>query len=271
MVEFEPHWADKLDLTIDREQYRKLLKRPSRHVKRMQRKQIRKYKDHEEYKQKYYVLKRQRADDIQKKITKGRQPFDLQRFNFDMSTQVNIFVDLLLFKKHLKTKIEDILLTYGFENVFRQTDRSNLVTNLWKKAKKWSCHVCRETNEGENEFCTMCLTRKQSLHSTRQYRPDQFIGPMKALHMVLDAIDELKSHHPPKASIEGSIAPQFIKSSHGIRYCSCDFFILEHYRTYSIIPPRRGENVVQKRRCVVDITSNGNLASGVILINRLTA
>ena len=149
MVEFEPHWADKLDPTIDREQYRKLLKRPSKHVKRMQRKQIRKYKDHEEYKQKYYVLKRQRAGDIQKKITKGRQPFDLQRFNFDMSTQVNIFVDLLLFRKHLKTKIEDILLTYGFENVFRQTDRSNLVTNLWKKAKKWSCHVCRETNEGE--------------------------------------------------------------------------------------------------------------------------
>ena len=196
MVEFEPHWADKLDLTIDREEYRNLLKRPSRHVKRMQRKQIRKYKDHEEYKQKYYVLKQQRADDIQKKITKGRQPFDLQRFNFDMSTQVNIFVDLLLFRKHLKCKIEDILLTYGFENVFRQTDRSNLVTNLWKKAKKWSCHVCRETNEGENEFCTMCLTRKQSLHSTRQYRPDQFIGPMKALHMVLDEIDRLKSHHP---------------------------------------------------------------------------
>ena len=34
---------------------------------------------------------------------------------------------------------------------------------------------------------------------------------MKALHMVLDAIDELKPHHPPKASIEGSIAPS-IKS-----------------------------------------------------------
>ena len=99
MVEFEPHWADKLDLTIDREEYRNLLKRPSRHVKRMQRKQDRKYKEHEEYKQKYYKLNRQRADDIQKKIARGRKAFDMQRFDFDMSTQINIFVDLLLFKK----------------------------------------------------------------------------------------------------------------------------------------------------------------------------
>ena len=29
--------------------------------------------------------------------------------------------------------------------------------------------------------------------------------------------------------------------------------------------------MVQKRRCVVDITPNGNLASGVILINRLAS
>ena len=72
MVEFEPHWADKLDLTIDREEYRNLLKRPSRHVKRMQRKQDRKYKEHEEYKQKYYKLNQQRADDIHKKIARGQ-------------------------------------------------------------------------------------------------------------------------------------------------------------------------------------------------------
>ena len=156
MVEFEPHWADKLDLTIDREEYRKLLKRPSRHVKRMQRKQDRKYKEHEEYKQKYYKLNQQRADDIHKKIARGRKAFDMQRFDFDMSTQINIFVDLLLFKKHIKTQIEHVLLKHGFETVFRQSDRSNLVTNLWKNRHiRRHCCRCRDARK----ICTSTFPR----------------------------------------------------------------------------------------------------------------
>ena len=80
-------------------------------------------------------------------------------FDFDMSTQINIFVDLLLFKKHLKTKIEDILHKHDFETVFRQSDRSNVVTNLWKRKRRNGRATYAEKNEGENEFCTMCLTR----------------------------------------------------------------------------------------------------------------
>lgn len=94
---------------------------------------------------------------------------------------------------------------------------------------------------------------------------------MNKLHLVFEAIEMLKSQHPPISSIKGSIAPDFIKSSHGIRFCSCDYFVLEHYRMYGVIPARRKEIVVQRRRCVADIAENGNLASGVFLFNRLTS
>ena len=33
MAEFKPHWADKLELTIDRHEYQKLLDKPTKQVK----------------------------------------------------------------------------------------------------------------------------------------------------------------------------------------------------------------------------------------------
>ena len=44
MAEFKPHWADKLELTIDRHEYQKLLDKPTKQVKQMKKKQNRKYK-----------------------------------------------------------------------------------------------------------------------------------------------------------------------------------------------------------------------------------
>lgn len=128
---------------------------------------------------------------------------------------------------------------------------------------------CHEKNVGANEYCTMCLTKKRTLHNTREYRPDQFVGSMDKLHLIFEGIEKLKQRYPPTASIEGSMAPDFIQSSHGIRYCSCDYFILEQFRKFNVIPARRAEIVAEKRRCVVDIAENGNLAGGVFLFNRL--
>ena len=35
MAEFKPHWADKLELTIDRHEYQKLLDKPTKQVKQI--------------------------------------------------------------------------------------------------------------------------------------------------------------------------------------------------------------------------------------------
>jgi hypothetical protein len=141
MTEFEAHWADKLVLTIDRHEYKKLLDRPTKQVKQMKKKQTRKYRQFEAQKKMYNKLNRQRKLDIETKIAKGRRPFDLQRFEHDIRSQINVFVDLTLFKKQLKQQIEDIFYRFNYQQVFKQTDRSDIVTSLWKKTKKWSCHM----------------------------------------------------------------------------------------------------------------------------------
>ena len=141
MTEFEPHWADKLVLTIDRHEYKKLLDKPTKQVNQMKKKQIRKYRQFEAQKKTHNRLNRQRKLDIEKQIAKGRRPFDLQRFEHDIGSQINVFVDLTLFKKQLKQQIEDIFHRYNYQQVFKQTDRSDIVTSLWKKTKTWSCHM----------------------------------------------------------------------------------------------------------------------------------
>ena len=141
MAEFKPHWADKLELTIDRHEYQKLLDKPTKQVKQMKKKQNRKYKEFTIQKKKYLHLNSQRKNDVRQKIAKGRIPFDLQRFKYDINSQISVFVDLTLFKKNLKQQIEDIFQEQNFKQVFKQTDRSAIVNNLWKKTKKWSCHM----------------------------------------------------------------------------------------------------------------------------------
>ena len=68
----------------------------------MKKKQIRKYRQFEAQKKTHNRLNRQRKLDIEKQIAKGRRPFDLQRFEHDIGSQINVFVDLTLFKKQLK-------------------------------------------------------------------------------------------------------------------------------------------------------------------------
>ena len=75
MTEFEPHWADKLVLTIDRHEYKKLLDKPTKQVNQMKKKQIRKYRQFEAQKKTHNRLNRQRKLDVLDNVVIGTNDF----------------------------------------------------------------------------------------------------------------------------------------------------------------------------------------------------
>ena len=85
MAEFKPHWADKLELTIDRHEYQKLLDKPTKQVKQMKKKQNRKYKEFTIQKKKYLHLNSQRKNDVRKNYGDPRMLFKVHKWKAQIS------------------------------------------------------------------------------------------------------------------------------------------------------------------------------------------
>jgi hypothetical protein len=258
------HWADKIDFNVPRQHYETLLKKPTKEVKLLIRKEAKRQTEWSKLKALHGRRIAERNEWIKRTKRKKRTPFSDQKYLHERNEVINIFVQLNLLSPTLKTKICNKLAELNFRIQFP----SEAVAGAGAQSN-WTCAVCKGENiQGTVLFCPVCLTKKAAHSTTAQIRPDHFIGLVKTLDLLIFFLDSVKFEHPSANAVKNSPNKEYLTSEHRLRIRSCDWYILEEYSNYDVVPPRRHEIVARRKRKVIDVEPNGNLASGTVLINR---
>jgi hypothetical protein len=267
------HWAEKINFTIPRHSYENLLAHPTQQVRLLLKKELEKEQSWKKSKEDMNERIDERKAWIHCTKTIPRVPFEEQANRFNEKEIVNVFLDINLLSKELQRRILEVFSTAGYKAHFRHLDDAEEMRETWSAAKKWSCHVCETRMAGSILYCTICCTKKPQLNQTRYFRPDQFVGTVASLNSLLNGLAKLRKERlqPSKNAIGYNSNAEFLQKSHEIRFRSCDWFILEKYRQFSILPPRRSEVVEKKKRRLVDVERTGSLTAGCVLINRPNA